>query len=85
MSDRTIATDLGVKKLAYAQEGVPEYWVLDLKHQRLFVFREPKADAVDAVDAWADERVLKSPESISPKCMPDLELRVAEMFEGPGA
>jgi len=39
-SHATLATDLGKKKQIYAEAGIPEYWVSDLKNSQLQVFRD---------------------------------------------
>jgi Uma2 family endonuclease len=42
VADSSLQYDLTVKTELYARAGIPEYWVVDLVHRRLFVFREPK-------------------------------------------
>lgn len=42
ISYSTLEYDLNEKKQIYAKAGIPEYWVMDLKHQALIVFREPE-------------------------------------------
>lgn len=39
-SDSSLAKDLGAKKLVYAEAGIQEYWVSDLKNRQLRVFRD---------------------------------------------
>lgn len=39
-SNTTLAKDLGEKKDAYAEAGISEYWVVDLKNRQLKVFRD---------------------------------------------
>lgn len=39
-SNTTLAKDLGPKKEIYAKAGLQEYWVSDLKHRQLKVFRD---------------------------------------------
>lgn len=38
ISDTTLAADLDEQKHLYASLGVPEYWVVDVRGQRVFVF-----------------------------------------------
>ncbi|QJW97441.1 Uma2 family endonuclease [Frigoriglobus tundricola] len=38
----TLAIDTTTKAELYATAGVPEYWVLDLEHRQLIVFRDPQ-------------------------------------------
>jgi Uma2 family endonuclease len=39
-ANTTLAKDLGEKKEAYAEAGIQEYWVVDLPHSQLKVFRD---------------------------------------------
>jgi len=39
ISDTTLTTDLDEKKDIYADLGIPEYWVIDVRGQRVFAFR----------------------------------------------
>jgi Uma2 family endonuclease len=38
ISDTTLASDLDEKKHLYAALGIPEYWVVDVRGQRVFAF-----------------------------------------------
>ena len=38
VSDTTLATDLDEKKKLYADMGIPEYWVIDVRGLRVFAF-----------------------------------------------
>ena len=80
VSDTTLAQDLGRKKLDYARFLVPEYWVLDVNGRRLFVHRDPVADAADAVSAWRDERIVPEDGTVSPLCIVDLTITVADLL-----
>jgi len=37
ISNRTLKTDLNQKKITYARNGIPEYWVIDLVNKKLIV------------------------------------------------
>ena len=39
ISDNTLAIDLDEKKHLYEALGIPEYWVVDVRGQRVFAFR----------------------------------------------
>ena len=38
----TLEYDLAQKKQAYAEAAIVEYWIIDLKHRQLLVFRDPE-------------------------------------------
>lgn len=42
VSDTTYRKDSGVKLRKYARHGVPEYWIENLRDQRIEVYRDPK-------------------------------------------
>jgi hypothetical protein len=41
ISDSTLRHDLDIKVPLYARHGVPEVWVIDLKHHKLHLYRSP--------------------------------------------
>lgn len=41
ISDSTLRYDLDIKVPLYARYGVPEVWVIDLKHHKLHLYRSP--------------------------------------------
>ena len=49
ISDRTLAKDLGEKALIYAQNKVPEYWVIDLQHNKVVVHSGPSDEGYQTV------------------------------------
>jgi Uma2 family endonuclease len=72
-SHTTLATDLGKKKQIYAEAGIPEYWVSDLKNSRLQVFR----DLVSGV--YQTELTLTEGE-ITPLAFQDINVDVRRLF-----
>jgi Uma2 family endonuclease len=42
VSDRTLKRDLEEKTITYARNSICEYWVIDLPHQKLWVFNQPQ-------------------------------------------
>jgi hypothetical protein len=41
VADASLTLDITVKAELYATAGVPDYWVVDLEHRRILVFRDP--------------------------------------------
>lgn len=63
-----------IKVPLYAAQGVPEVWLLDLKQQRLQIYREPGADGY---------RVMLRPdptEVVTPMLLPSLCIPVTEIW-----
>ncbi len=44
VSNRTLTKDLEIKTITYARNGIPEYWVVDLKNKQLIVHTQPDRD-----------------------------------------
>lgn len=71
-SDTTLAKDLGKKKQVYAEVGIQEYWVVDLRNAALKVFR-------DLVQDYQTELML-SEGTVSPLAFQDVEVEVRRLF-----
>lgn len=67
--------DLGEKALAYAEAGVPEYWVVDRAAGRLHVMRKPKDGAYTDVPP-----PLGPGATVSPLFAPDISIPVADLL-----
>jgi Uma2 family endonuclease len=72
--DTSLRYDQEIKVPLYAAHGVPEVWLLDLKQQRLQIYREPGADGY---------RVMLRPdptEVVTPMLLPSLCIPVTEIW-----
>lgn len=74
VADSTLRYDLSVKSELYAQGGIPEYWVVDLVHRTLVVFRDAKDGA------YRDRSTHLLGARIRPLSWPDFELQVNALF-----
>ncbi len=70
----SLEDDLTVMAAIYAAAGVPEYWVLDLEHQRLVAFRQPSGNGYD------ERRNFAIGEALAPLCAPDAAIAIADLF-----
>lgn len=61
----------------YAQAGVPEYWILDLRGRQLEVHRNPENGA------YASKTVLREPDFVSPLSR-DERIAIADLLPLPG-
>jgi Uma2 family endonuclease len=81
VSDTSLRYDCGVKMELYAQHGIPEYWVLDLKGRRLIVHRDPGPDPSRARGfAYKSVLVLDEKQSIAPLGAPAGVVAVADLL-----
>ena len=60
MSDSSVEHDRGRKLAAYARNGIPEYWLFDLRAECLEAYRDPVATS------YREKRVLRRGNSITP-------------------
>ncbi|MEG3938637.1 Uma2 family endonuclease [Microcoleus sp. S36b_A3] len=74
VADTTLRTDCGIKAKIYAESGIADYWVLDVNHRQLHVFREPSQDGYESIVVLGDDA------SISPLQFPNCCFFVSEML-----
>ena len=79
VADSTLARDTTVKAEMYATAGIADYWVLDLAHRELLVFRDP-ATLPDGGAAYRTHFTLDATESVSPLAMPGATVRVLDLL-----
>jgi len=74
VADTSIRTDRGRKRTMYARAGIPEYWIVDLRHDRVEVYRDPARARYESV--WLAGRG----DTISPLFAPDLIVSVTTIL-----
>jgi Uma2 family endonuclease len=68
VADSTLKQDCEIKDKLYAQAGIADYWVLDLKNRQLHVFRNPTPTG------YTSHLILAEPNEIAPLSFPSLTL-----------
>jgi len=74
VADSTLKQDCEVKAKLYAQAGIADYWVLDLKNRQLHVFRDPRPTD------YGRHLILTEPNQVSPLAFPDLSLSLSAIL-----
>lgn len=74
VSDSTLWRDRNTKAKIYAAAGVPDYWVIDLNHRKLWVYRSPSATGY-ATPSEFDENG-----SVAPLDAPQNPIRVGDLL-----
>lgn len=74
VADSSITKDRGQKRSMYARARVQDYWIVDLKGDRIEVYREPGARG------YRSTTLLGRGDTISPLCAPDLVIDVATVL-----
>jgi Uma2 family endonuclease len=72
-SKTTLNKDLTTKKEIYAEAGIPEYWVVNLKDLQLIVFR-------DLTPNGYQTELTLTEGAIAPIAFPDIQIEVKRMF-----
>lgn len=76
VADSTLAYDRGRKLAAYARNGVPEYWIINLLDRQLEVYRQPVAAAAE----FAEQQILRSGQFIAPLGRPETSIAIDDLL-----
>jgi len=71
-SDASLTKDLETKSKIYAEVGIVEYWVVNLKKRQLIVFRDPQ-------DEEYGTKLTLTDGTISPVAFPDVQVAIAQI------
>ncbi len=66
--------DRQIKVPLYAQRGIDEVWLVDLRQRRLIVYRDP------AADSYRTAQIFQSSEALSSSAFPDKLIAVADVL-----
>lgn len=81
ISDSSMEYDRGEKASLYAKAGIMDYWLVNLRHGRVEVRRQPAADPGAFYGFnYALTSVHASGESLTPLAFPHLQLQVTELL-----
>jgi Uma2 family endonuclease len=75
VADASLAVDRDVKGPLYAENGIAEYWIVNLVDRCLEVYRQPRPDGT-----YADARALRSGDTISLAPLPAVSVAVADII-----
>lgn len=81
VSDSTLFMDTTTKAEVYATAGIPEYWVLDLEHRRLLVYRDPEPlPAGLGATAYRTHLAFGPELTVAPLAAPTASVKVADLL-----
>ncbi len=81
VADSSLDNDTTTKSELYATAGVPDYWVLDLEHRQLLVFREPVPLPPGlGATAYRIHLTFGPDETVSPLAAPTAVVKVADLL-----
>lgn len=78
VADCSLDYDMSTKVELHASAGLADYWVLDLVHHQLHVYRDPATIPERA--AYRSQVAYKSGDTIAPLSKPDSSIAVAELL-----
>ncbi len=84
VADSTLGYDQGTKGSLYARAGIPEYWVLDLRHRRLEVRRDP-GETGGGEYGYRTIQLVAEHGTASPLAAPEAVIAVADVLPGRGS
>ena len=73
VSRSTIVKDSTVKLRDYASEGIPEYWIVDIRKRNVQVFRKPQGNSYESKETFSSS-------FIAPAAFSDVRIRVKDLF-----
>jgi len=81
VAQSSLSYDRAVKTSLYAKAGIPEYWILDLEHRQLEVYREPIPSPDSLFGYTYRLRMLLQPsDTVAPLERPNRTVRVGRLF-----
>ncbi len=78
VSDATLRKDRTTKAQDYARAGIADYWIVNLVHRQLEVFRDPLIRPEGAL--YRTTRILLPGDSLAPLSAPDAPVAVADLL-----
>lgn len=81
VAHESLFTDTTTKAELYATAGVPEYWVIDLEHRQLIVFRDPQPLPTGlGATAYRAHLTFGPSDSVSPLLDPSTSVLVGDLL-----
>ena len=75
VADSSLDRDRDEKAPLYAENGIPEYWIIDLDSDTVLVHRNPRPDG-----AWADVTTRRRGDGLDVAALPGVTIAVADVL-----
>ncbi len=79
VSETTLRFDRGKKASLYAQHGIEDYWIINIKDRQVEVNRQPAKNA-EKKAYYAEQIIYREDQSISPLAKPKSKIKVADIL-----
>ena len=81
VAETSLAYDTGAKSSLYAAGGIADYWVVDVVHCRVFVFRDPRQDpTAPHGSSYFQRTTLVRGDTVAPLAAPNSPVAVADLL-----
>jgi Uma2 family endonuclease len=80
IAESSRAYDINVKVPLYAAAGIIEYWIIDLEHDRLEVFRDVVPADESHPAAYRTHLTFFAADSVTPVNFPNVQIKVADLL-----
>jgi Uma2 family endonuclease len=74
VADSTLRHDCEVKDKLYAQAAITDYWVVDIPHRQVHIFRDPTPTG------YTSHLILTEPQTVSPLAFPEIDLSIGSIL-----
>jgi Uma2 family endonuclease len=74
VADSTLKYDCEVKDKIYAKANITDYWVIDIPHRQVHIFRDPTSTG------YTSHLILTEPQSVSPLAFPGIKLSIISIL-----
>lgn len=75
VADESLAKDREVKRKIYAKASIIDYWIANLIHHQLEVYRQPTPEGI-----YLDSRIYQPSESVEPLSAPGKSVAVSDLL-----
>lgn len=79
VSDTTLSLDRTFKAAIYARNSIEDYWIVNLQHRCVEIYRKPVQDS-NLGFIYSERTVIGEKESVSPLAKPKAKIKVADIL-----
>jgi Uma2 family endonuclease len=80
VSDTSLSYDRGHKARIYAEGGIEDYWIVNLRQRQLEVHRQPQKKSKRHKTAYSQVTVGGKDDTVSPLAQPRAKIKVADLL-----
>jgi Uma2 family endonuclease len=75
VSETTLSFDTKIKAPLYSRHGVPELWIVNLRHQELLCMRQPR------LNGYAELETIKAPGRVTISTLSEVTVDLSGLFD----